>query len=203
MFIPSFRKRSCSAEAIWIALCAVALFGFGGCSGDKPAANAEKASAANLWVGEAVAGEGNEMAAVDLIIGDKAGPGGVAFATGLASQRQGHPSTIVVLQPNLAVKPSTLLVSRVTLAGVKSSVLFFDPVQQGVARAIADAVTDKVIAGEKAEDLVVIVSVFIHPEAEDAAKLFRNNYEATKLALKRAMAGQPSAADVERTRRKN
>jgi 5,6,7,8-tetrahydromethanopterin hydro-lyase len=143
------------------------------------------------------------MAAVDLIIGDKAGPGGVAFSTGLASQRQGHPSTIAVLQPNVAVKPSTLLVSRVTLTGVKSSVHFFDPVQQGVARAVTDAVADKVIAREKAEDLVVVVSVFIHAEAEDKAKLFQNNYEATKSALKRAMAGEPSAADVEKIRRKN
>lgn len=203
MFIPSFCKRSRSIKAISIVLYAVAFFGISGCSREKPADSAEKAPAPNFWVGEAVAGEGNEMVAVDLIIGDKAGPSGVAFTTGLASQRQGHPSTIAVLQPNAAVKPSTLLVSRVTLTGVKSSVHFFDPVQQGVARAIADAVADKVIAREKADELVVIVSVFIHPEAEDKSKLFQNNYEATKLALKRAMAGEPSVSDLEKIRRKN
>jgi 5,6,7,8-tetrahydromethanopterin hydro-lyase len=110
---------------------------------------------------------------------------------------------IAVLQPNLAVKPSTLLVSRVTLTGEKSSVQFFGPVQQGVARAVADAVADNVIARDRSEDFVIIVSVFIHSRAEDKDKLFANNYEATKLALKRAMASEPSTADVERVRQKN
>lgn len=203
MLIPPLSNRSRSIEAVSIAICAGVLFGMGGCSRDNSTARTEKTSATSLWVGEAIAGEGDEMAGVELIVGDKTGPVGVAFSTGLASQRQGHPSTIVVLQPNVAVKPSTLLVSRVTLAGGKPSLHFFDPVQQGVARAITDSVADKVIGLEKAEDLVVIVSVFIHPDAQDWAKLLQNNYEATKLALKRAMAGEPSAAHVEKVLRKD
>ena len=153
--------------------------------------------------GSAVAGDGNELAAVDVIVGDKAGPAGAAFAAGLASQRPGHPAVVAVLQPNVAVKPSTLLVTRVTLTGEKGSVQFFDPVQQGVARAVVDSVAENVIAGDKAEELVIVMTVFVHTRAEDKAKLFKNYYEAAKAALKRAMAGEPSAEAVEKVRRKN
>ena len=41
-----------------------------------------------------------------------------------------------------------------------------------------------------------LVGVFIHGEDEDDANIQSFNYEATKLALKRAVAGEPKAADV-------
>jgi formaldehyde-activating enzyme len=43
--------------------------------------------------------------------------------------------------------------------------------------------------------------VFVHAGAEDKAKLFKNNYEAAKAALKRAMAGEPTVEAVEKVRR--
>lgn len=175
---------------------------FSGCNQVKPQNNVSQAEVRNLWVGTAIAGDGNELAAIDVIIGEKSGPAGAAFASGLANQKQGHPAVITVLQPNVAVKPSTLLVSRVTLTGVDGSVQFFDPVQQGVARAIVDSVTETVISRDKAEDLVVIVSVFIHPDAKEHPKLFENNYEAAKSAIKRAMASEPSVGDIEKVRQK-
>ena len=67
---------------------------------------------------------------------------------------------------------------------------------------MVDSIAEKIIPAEKAEELVVIVDVFIHAQAEDKAKLFQNNYEATKAALKRAMSSEPSVEDVERVRRK-
>ncbi len=35
----------------------------------------------SMYVGEALAGEGNEVAHIDLLIGDKEGPVGAAFAS--------------------------------------------------------------------------------------------------------------------------
>ena len=62
--------------------------------------------------------------------------------------------------------------------------------------AVADCVEDGTIPAAEAEDLFISVGVFIHWEAEDDAKIQDYNYEATKQALKRAIAGTPTAAEV-------
>ncbi len=72
----------------------------------------------------------------------------------------------------------------------------FGPAQAAVAKAVADAVEEGVIDKKDVEDLVVIASVFIHPEAKDYNRIYRYNYGATKLALKRAMEGFPSVETV-------
>ncbi|HNR25300.1 MAG TPA: bifunctional 5,6,7,8-tetrahydromethanopterin hydro-lyase/3-hexulose-6-phosphate synthase, partial [Methanobacteriaceae archaeon] len=72
----------------------------------------------------------------------------------------------------------------------------FGPAQTAVGRAVADAVQEGLIAKEDAEDLVLIVSVFIHPEASDYRKIYQYNYGATKLAIRRAMTDYPSIDKV-------
>ena len=44
----------------------------------------------SMYVGEALFGDGNEIAHIDLLIGSKDGPVGVAFANALANQSHGH-----------------------------------------------------------------------------------------------------------------
>ena len=56
----------------------------------------------SMYIGEALAGEGNEIAHIDLLIGDKDGPVGRAFANALARQSEGHSNLLAVLTPNLA-----------------------------------------------------------------------------------------------------
>jgi 5,6,7,8-tetrahydromethanopterin hydro-lyase len=149
-----------------------------------------------MLVGEALVGEGNEIAHIDLLIGTKTGPVGVAFANALANQSAGHTNLLAVLTPNLAVKPATVLVTKVTIKGMKQAVQMFGPAQYAVAKAVADCVADGTIPVAKAEELVIIVGVFIHPAADDNAKILKFNHEATVLAIKNAMAGSPSAAEV-------
>ena len=52
---------------------------------------------------------------------------------------------------------------------------------------MADCVADGTIPAAEAEDLVIVCGVFIHPAAEDNAKILKFNYEATKLSIQRAM----------------
>jgi bifunctional enzyme Fae/Hps len=49
-----------------------------------------------------------------------------------------------------------------------------------------------IIPREKADDWVIIASVFIHPQATDFRKIYHYNYGATKLALRRALAKYPT-----------
>src|SRR5690242_1906671 len=123
--------------------------------------------AMSMYVGEALVGEGNEIAHIDLLIGAKDGPVGVAFANALARQSKGHSNLLAVLEPNLAVKPATVLVTKVTIGGAKQAVQMFGPAQFAVAKAVADSVASGIIKKEQAEDLVIVCGVFIHWEAED------------------------------------
>ena len=91
----------------------------------------------SMFVGEALCGEGNEIAHIDLLIGSKDGPVGVAFANALARQSEGHSNLLAVLTPNLAVKPSTVMITKVTIKGAKQAVQMFGPAQAAVAKAVA------------------------------------------------------------------
>jgi 5,6,7,8-tetrahydromethanopterin hydro-lyase len=147
----------------------------------------------SMYIGEALVGEGNEIAHIDLLIGSKDGPVGAAFAIALSSQRQGHSNLLAVLEPNLAVKPATVLVTKVTIKGAKQAVQMFGPAQYAVAKAVADSVQAGIIPKNQCENLVIVAGVFIHWEAQDDNKIRQFNYEATKLAIARAMKGEPSA----------
>ncbi|NOX53526.1 MAG: formaldehyde-activating enzyme [Planctomycetes bacterium] len=149
-----------------------------------------------MHIGEALVGEGNEVAHIDLLIGEKDGPVGVAFANALADQKMGHSNLLAVLEPNLAVKPSTVLITKVTIKGAKQAVQMFGPAQAAVARAVADSVEEGVIPKDQCERLCIVCGVFIHWEAEDDHKIYRFNYEATKLAIARAMKDEPSAEEM-------
>lgn len=150
----------------------------------------------SMYVGEALAGEGNEVAHIDLLIGDKAGPVGVAFANALARQSAGHTNLLAVLTPNLAVKPSTVMVTKVTIDGMNQAVQMFGPAQAAVAKAVADSVAENVIPTDQAEELVIVCGVFIAPAATDNKKIYEYNYQATKQAVQNAMTGKPTADEM-------
>jgi len=150
----------------------------------------------SMFIGEGLAGDGNEIAHIDLMIGAKTGPVGAAFANALATQSEGHNSLLAVITPNLICKPATVMITKVTIKGLKQAVQMFGPAQAAVARAVADSVADGVIPKDKAEEYVIVCGVFIHPQAADDSKIYDYNYAATKLAIKTAMAGEPKIADV-------
>ena len=150
----------------------------------------------SMRVGEALVGDGNEISHIDLLIGSKDGPVGVAFANALANQSAGHSNLLAVLAPNVAVKPATVMITKVTIKGAKQAIQMFGPAQFAVAKAVADSVADGVIPAEEAEDLCIVCGVFIHWDADDDKKIYDYNYEATKLAIANAQNSSPSAADM-------
>jgi 5,6,7,8-tetrahydromethanopterin hydro-lyase len=150
----------------------------------------------SMYVGEALVGEGNEIAHIDLLIGSKDGPVGQAFANALARQSEGHTNLLAVLTPNVAVKPATVLITKVTIKGMKQAVQMFGPAQAAVAKAVADSVGSGVIKKAQAEDLVIVCGVFIAPNAENDKKIYDYNYEATKQAIANALQSRPTADEM-------
>jgi bifunctional enzyme Fae/Hps len=152
----------------------------------------EKRGKHTYLIGEALVGEGNEVAHVDLLVGDKAGPVGKAFANGFSNLSVGHTPLLAVIRPNLPPKPHTLLVPKVTVKNLDQAGKIFGPAQAAVAKAVADAVEEGIIPRDKVEDWVIVCSVFVHPQAKDYRRIYHYNYGATKLALTRALAKYPS-----------
>lgn len=151
----------------------------------------------SFYVGEGLAGDGNEIAHIDLVIGSKSGPAGGAFINTLSRQSEGHSNLLAVLAPNVAVKPSTVTFTKVTIKGAKQAVQMFGPAQEAVALAVAD----ELAAGAfkdlgDIDEIVIVVGVFIHWEAAEDEKIFRFNYEATRMAIRAALKNGPTQQEV-------
>ena len=153
----------------------------------------------SMYIGEALVIEGSDMdnvSHIDLLIGSKDGPVGEAFAKALATQTAGHTNLLAVVTPNLLCKPATVLIPKVTIEGSKQVLQMFGPAQAAVARAVTDSVIEGVIPKADAENLVIICGVYIAGSANDNKKIYKNNYEAVKLAIKRAMKSEPKIDEV-------
>jgi bifunctional enzyme Fae/Hps len=142
-------------------------------------------------IGEALVGEGPELAHVDLILGEKDGPAGTAFANALSQLSAGHTPLLAVIRPNLMTKPATLIIPKVTLRKGSQIREMFGPVQAAVAKAVADAVEEGAFGDRDLESLVILASVYLDPEASDYNRIYRYNYGATKLAITRALDNFP------------
>ena len=149
-----------------------------------------------LMVGESLVGDGNEVAHIDLIMGPRGSAAEKAFANGLVNNKDGFTTLLAVIAPNLLVKPYTMMFNKVTIKGAKQAVQMFGPAQRGVAMAVMDCVADGTIPAAEVDDVFICVGVFIDHRADIDERVQDWNYQATKEALKRAVAREPKVADV-------
>ncbi|MGV3581825.1 MAG: formaldehyde-activating enzyme [Methylophilus sp.] len=159
--------------------------------------------------GEAtVYSEGKDVTAAmpEIVIGSVDGPVGTAFANMMA-QSKGHTAMFAVRDINQMVRPATMMVPKVTLKDSLNIELFGGVVQAGVADGIVDAVIEGIIPKELVNDLCIIALLWIDPGCAkeqnlDKADMYKNNYEAIKLALKRALNDEPSIDELIANRHK-
>jgi 5,6,7,8-tetrahydromethanopterin hydro-lyase len=149
-----------------------------------------------LCVGESLVGDGNEVAHIDLIMGPRGSAAETAFANCLTNNKDGFTSLLAVVAPNLLCKPATVMFNKVTIKGAKQAVQMFGPAQRAVAMAVADSVADGTIPADEADNLFICVGVFIHWLAADDNKIQDFNYQAVRESIKRAVNGEPKAAEV-------
>ena len=152
--------------------------------------------ASKLTVSEALAGQDAEVAHIDLVMGSKAGPVGDAFARAKATPTLGHEPLIAILEPNLSVKPVTLIVPTVTIRNMRQANIVYGPAQSAVAKAVVDSVADGTISREDADDLIIITNVFVHPAAINRQRVFINNYKAMRHAIRKALEGRPNMDEL-------
>lgn len=144
--------------------------------------------------GEAYAGHGLDAAHVNTVLGAKHGPVETAWATAIATPRDGHAAFVVVASPNVPVLPMTLFVNKATIASREHASMTWGAAQLGVAAGVLDAVESHVIAPYSLTSLLLIAAVWVDPAARSADAVFENNREATTEALRR---GTVAEVDLE------
>ena len=142
----------------------------------------------------------------EILIGRTSGPVGQAFATMMA-QSKGHTAMFAIRACNQLVRPATMMVPKVTLKDAVNIDLFGGVVQSATADAVLDCLIDGTIPKALANELCIISLVWIDPRCAKDAKLdkkdmYRTNYEATKLAIHRALNNQPSVEELIANRHK-
>jgi len=142
----------------------------------------------------------------EILIGRISGPVGQAFANMMA-QSKGHTAMFAIRACNQMVRPSTIVVPKVTLKDVANIDLFGGVVQSATADAVIDCVIEGVIPKAIANELCIISLVWIDPRCAkdptlDKKDMYRTNYEATKLAVRRALNNEPSIEELIANRHK-
>jgi len=131
----------------------------------------------------------------EVIIGELDGPVGYAFANLIGSQVKGHTKVFAILNSDVQVKPATIMVSKVTVNSEKYTNILMGTVQAAIAHGVLDAVRSGAIPKNKANDLGIIVSVWLDPSIVDVdydpKLLFKTNREATTKAITKAMNHEP------------
>ncbi|MGJ0483333.1 MAG: formaldehyde-activating enzyme [Methylomicrobium sp.] len=158
--------------------------------------NIPKPKIDHVLVGEALVGEGNEVAHIDLIMGPRGSAAEFAFCNALTNQKRGDNALLALVAPNLMTKPPTVMFNKVEITNGRQAEQMFGPAQRGVAMAVADCVKDGIIPIEEATHVFICVGVFIHWDAMDNTKIQDWNYAAVKLAIKRAIEGSPLPEEV-------
>lgn len=152
-----------------------------------------------MRVGEALVagGPAGTAAEPEVAIGEMNGPMGTAFANLLGDQVKEHSRVLAIMNTDIMVRPATLMVSKVTVKDSRYTNILMGTVQGAIANGVLDAVRAGDIPKEKANDLGIIVSVWLNPivaEQDDLDHqiLFDIHRKATALAIKKAMNNEPS-----------
>ena len=132
----------------------------------------------------------------EVVIGELDGPVGYAMANLIGNQVKGHTKVFAILNSDVQVRPATLMVSKVTVNSEKYTNILMGTVQAAIAHGVLDAVRAGDIPKKKANDLGIIISVWLDPSVVDVEVdhkiLFQTNREATAKAIHKAMFHEPS-----------
>lgn len=147
-------------------------------------------------IGESFIGSGPNAAHINVMIGEKSGPVGFAFASALSSPTKGHLPYMVVLQPGVPVKPATAFINKADLRGETHESMTWGPAQAGVAKGIQECLLEGILPPDAENEWSVIAAVWVNWSANNADEVFENNYRAAKTAVSFAMKNLPKLEEV-------
>src|SRR6476620_1600781 len=99
----------------------------------------------------------------EVVIGELDGPVGYSIANLIGNQTKGHTKVFAILNSDVMVRPTTLMVSKVTVKSSKYTNILMGTVQAASAHGVLDAVRAGDIPKRKANDLGIVYSVWLDP----------------------------------------
>lgn len=147
-------------------------------------------------IGEAWSGEAPNGSHINLVVARRGSPTAAAITGALASPRPGHVPFLVCVEPGVVVRPPTVVVNKSTIEGDTLGRMTWGAAQLGIAQGVLDAIADGVLDPAAADDLVLLVAVWVDPAAHDEAAVKDANRAATRSAVADAMTAH--AADAVR-----
>jgi 5,6,7,8-tetrahydromethanopterin hydro-lyase len=145
-------------------------------------------------VGEAWAGDAPNGSHVNLVIARRGSPTAAAITVALASPRPGHVPFLACVEPGMVVRPATVVVNKSTILGDALGRMTWGAAQLGIAQGVLDAIADGVLDAEGADDLLLLVAVWVDPAAHDEAAVKDANRSATRAALADALTAHSAEA---------
>jgi 4-hydroxy-tetrahydrodipicolinate synthase len=146
-----------------------------------------------MKVGEGFAGPPVfEVAHIDLLIGIKEGPVGMALEEALEREKKEGSNRIMIINKN----PKTLLVPTVSVRTKKQEENVYKHAANGVNLAIKKSVLDGILPKEILDEINMIANVFVHPAAANRHRIMFNNYKAMLHATRKAIEERPRVEEL-------
>jgi formaldehyde-activating enzyme len=127
----------------------------------------------------------SNMVSVGIAAGSKKGPLGSTFVKLLTMSKIGHEALTVILEPNLAVRPITLMFPVRKIESMRQASLFYGPVQSGAARAVTTYLENGKIPLDSLQNDVMILAMDVDLNSRNR----REVTTAAQEAVERALAG--------------
>ena len=147
-------------------------------------------------IGEAWSGEVPNGSHINVAVARRGSPTAAALTGALAAPRPGHLPFLACLEPGTPVRPTTIVVNKVTLGSDALERLTWGAAQLGIAQGVLDAVAYGTLDPSDVPELLLLVAVWVDPKAHDETAVRRANREATRAAI--ADAVSPPTADLVR-----
>ncbi|TFF92909.1 hypothetical protein EU546_06935 [Candidatus Thorarchaeota archaeon] len=125
----------------------------------------------------------NDTVSVGLVFGRKTGPLGSAFVRLLTTPKVGQEALTVILEPNLAVKPSALMFPIRTIKSMRQASLFYGPVQSGAGKAVATYLERGVISKMEQDEFVMIMAMDVNLYSRNRRQITQASQSAVEEAL--------------------
>jgi 4-hydroxy-tetrahydrodipicolinate synthase len=125
----------------------------------------------------------NDTVSVGVVAGSKKGPLGEAFVRLLTTPKTGHEALTVILEPNLAVKPSSLMLPTRKIESMRQASFFYGPVQSGAAKAFASVLEAGKIPDDSVNNDVAVLALDIDLNLRDRREITAATQQAVETAL--------------------
>ncbi|HEY7401529.1 MAG TPA: formaldehyde-activating enzyme [Actinomycetota bacterium] len=138
-------------------------------------------------IGEAWSGEAPNGSHINLVVARRGSPTAAAIVGALASPSPGHVPFLACPEPGSVVRPLTVVVNKSTIDGERLGRMTWGAAQLGIAQGVLDAVADGTLPPEEADETVLLVAVWVDPDAHDEAAVKEANRRAARAAVADAL----------------